>query len=57
VTNEEKFENIKVVIRSRILKDRHHNWKKKISLIQKGQPMAQKTHTENQRSSNTYLLT
>jgi hypothetical protein len=28
VTNEEKFENIKVVIRSRTLKDRHHNWKK-----------------------------
>jgi hypothetical protein len=57
VTNEEKFENIKVEIRSRKLKDRHHNWKKKISLIQKGQTMAQKTHTENQRSSNTYLLT
>jgi hypothetical protein len=46
VTNEEKFENMRVVIRSRKWKDRHHNWKKKISLIQKGQTMAQKTHTK-----------
>jgi hypothetical protein len=42
VTNEEKFENIKVEIRSRKLKDRHHNWKKKISLIQNGQTMHKK---------------
>ena len=40
--NEEKFENIKVVIGIRKSKDRHYSWKNKNSLIEKGQTMTQK---------------